>query len=288
LFDLSAMTPSPEDTTSAAEAQRDDPARRREPAFNAPVVVIGLSLLLLLIHAAMSLAPEATQDAAARALAFVPGRLTIAIWPDQLQRLLARANEDPEALRQAAMLRQFHLLEGGPRIWTLLTYAFLHGGWTHVGLNVVWIFAFGPPVARRIGSARFLLLFAATAVAGALTHWAFNPLDFTPLVGASAGDSGLLGAATRFAFEPGGALSARSSVAAGARNEDFVPASPLTSLFKRPRVLSFLSVWFVANFVFGAGAQTFGLSDAPVAWLAHVGGFVFGLLAFPLFDKPRA
>jgi membrane associated rhomboid family serine protease len=41
------------------------------------------------------------------------------------------------------------------------------------------------------------------------------------------------------------------------------------------------------NFVFGAGAQALGASDAPVAWVAHVGGFVAGLLAFPLFDRAR-
>ena len=39
------------------------------------------------------------------------------------------------------------------------------------------------------------------------------------------------------------------------------------------------------NFMFGAGAHTLGASDAPVAWVAHVGGFVAGLLAFPLFDR---
>jgi membrane associated rhomboid family serine protease len=47
----------------------------------------------------------------------------------------------------------------------------------------------------------------------------------------------------------------------------------------------FLGVWLVGNFVFGAGAQIFGLSEAPVAWVAHVGGFAVGLFAFPFFDR---
>ncbi len=42
------------------------------------------------------------------------------------------------------------------------------------------------------------------------------------------------------------------------------------------------------NLVFGAGAQTLGASDAPVAWIAHVGGFIAGLVAFPLFDRRPA
>jgi membrane associated rhomboid family serine protease len=45
-------------------------------------------------------------------------------------------------------------------------------------------------------------------------------------------------------------------------------------------------VWLATNFVFGAGAQTLGLSDMPVAWVAHLGGFCAGLVLFPLFDRP--
>ena len=259
-------------------------AKRREPIFDAPAVVVGLAVLLLAIHGAMNLLSDAWQDDVARQLAFIPGRLTIALWPNELQHLLARANEDPNALRQAVMLRHFHIVEDGAKIWTLLTYAFLHGGWTHVGLNVIWLAAFGPPVARRIGPVRFLLLFAATAIAGALVHWAFNWLDFTPLIGASAGVSGLMAAATRFVFEPGAPLGAPAYSPAAPR-DDFPAAPPLRRLLRERRVLTFLAVWFIANFIFGAGAQTFGLSEGPVAWLAHVGGFALGFLAFPLFDR---
>ena len=47
----------------------------------------------------------------------------------------------------------------------------------------------------------------------------------------------------------------------------------------------FLIIWLATNFIFGAYAQQFGLSDAPVAWLAHMGGFGVGLFLFPLFDR---
>jgi membrane associated rhomboid family serine protease len=260
---------------------------RREPAFNAPFVVVALVLILLAIHLAMSLVSDAEQDSIVRQFAFIPGRLTIAFWPDELGRLLARANQDPQALRQAAILRHFRVVEGGSKIWTLLTYAFLHGNWTHVGLNVIWIVAFGPPVARRIGAVRFLALFAATAIAGALVHWAFDPLDFTPLIGASASDSGLMAAATRFVFEPGGPLGGQGYSRSAPPGDDAVPAPPLRLLLRQRRVLMFLGVWFIANFIFGAGSQTLGLSEGPVAWLAHVGGFALGFFAFPLFDRPR-
>jgi membrane associated rhomboid family serine protease len=271
----------------ADQAIQTPAGKRREPIFDAPAVVVGLAVGLLAIHGAMDLLSDAWQDAVARQLAFIPGRLTIALWPNELQFLLQRANDDPDALRQAAMLRHFHIVEDGAKIWTLLTYAFLHGGWTHVGLNVIWLAAFGPPVARRIGSARFLLLFAATAVAGALVHWAFNWLDFTPLIGASAGVSGLMAAATRFVFQPGAPLSG-AAYSPDAPRDDFPAAPPLRLLLRERRVLTFLAVWFIANFIFGAGAQTFGLSEGPVAWLAHVGGFALGFLAFPLFDRRKS
>lgn len=275
----------PEEASPAGEPA---PIKGREPIFDAPFVVIALAVLLLAIHAGMGLISDAWQDVVARDLAFIPGRLTVALWPDALQHLLERANDNPEALRQAAMARHFHILQGGAKVWTLLTYAFLHGGWAHVGLNVIWLIAFGPPVARRIGAPRFLLLFVATAIAGALVHWAFDPLDFTPLIGASAGDSGLMAAATRFVFEPGGPLGGAGYSRSAPPGDDFVPAPPLTRLLAERRVLMFLAVWFLANFIFGAGAQTLGLSEGPVAWLAHIGGFVVGFLGFPLFDRRRS
>jgi membrane associated rhomboid family serine protease len=272
---LDQATPSTEQATTA----------KREPAFNAPFVVLALVLVLLAIQAGMSVVADGAQDAVVREFAFIPGRLTLAFDPTALDRLLDRANVDPDALRQAAILRHFNILGHGAKLWTLLTYAFLHGNWTHVGLNVIWILAFGPPIARRIGSLRFLALFAFTAIAGALLHWAFNPMDFTPLIGASAGDSGLMAAATRFVFEAGAPLGGAGYSRSMGEARINAPAPPLGRLLREPRVLIFLAIWFAANFVFGAGAQFFGLSEGPVAWIAHVGGFAAGLLAFPLFDR---
>ena len=70
-----------------------------------------------------------------------------------------------------------------------------------------------------------------------------------------------------------------------AGEEPRVPS--LFELLSQRRALVFIAIWMATNFVFGAGAQTLGASEAPVAWIAHVGGFVAGLLAFPLFDRPR-
>jgi membrane associated rhomboid family serine protease len=258
-------------------------SRRREPIINAPTVVIVLALVLIAIQAGLNWAPLATQDAVIRNFAFIPGRLTIAIWPERLLELLNRANSDPAALEQARAIRDLQVLGGGPKPWTLLTYALLHGSWTHVLLNTIWLSAFGPPVARRFGTPRFLLFIAATAIASALAHWASAPMDFGPLIGASGGVSGMMGAAARFMFQPGAPLGPsmmrRQSI-------ESIPAATLSTVFVDRRALIFLGVWLVTNIVFGAGAQTLGFSDMPVAWIAHLGGFFAGLVLFPLFDRP--
>jgi membrane associated rhomboid family serine protease len=262
-----------------------DGARRREPIFFAPFVVVALVAALLAVHAVLTLSSAATQDAAMRELAFMPARLTVWIWPDRLSELTSRANTDPSALEQVRALRHFNAPEGG--VWTLLTYALLHGSWGHVILNSIWLIAFGPPVARRFGSGRFLAFFALTAVAGALAHWASGPMDLSPLIGASAADSGLMAAAARFVFQPGAPLGdPRDFSGLAIEASDERPAPSLRELLRERRAVIFIVIWMVLNLVFGAGAQALGASQAPVAWIAHVGGFVVGLLAFPLFDRP--
>ena len=267
---------------SAKEPRRI--ARRREPVFDAPVVVLGLIAVLIGIYAAFDWAPVALQDRIIRDYAFIPGRLTIAIWPDRLVDLLNRVNTDPAALQQARQIRELQVLSGGLKPWTMLTYAFLHGSWTHVLLNSIWLVAFGPPIARRFGAPRFLLFMAVTAIASALAHWAVSPMDFSPLIGVSGADSGLMGAATRFMFQPGAPLGAFGSFSQP--EIESIPPASISRIFVERRSLIFILIWLGTNFIFGAGAQTLGFSDMPVAWVAHLGGFFAGLVLFPLFDRP--
>lgn len=240
------------------------PSPRHEPMFNAPAVVVALALGLIAIYAAFNWAIPRIQDAVIEEFAFVPGRLTVSFWPAE----------------------PMPALSGGPRLWTLLTYAFLHGSWTHVLLNAIWLVAFGPPVARRFGTVRFLVFMAATAVISALAQWVSSPMEFAPLIGVSGADSGLMGAALRFIFQPGGPLGA--SVSKGDDAVESAKPASLGGILADRRARLFLVVWLVTNFVFGAFARPLGLSDMPVAWVAHLGGFFSGILLFPLFDRrPR-
>jgi len=253
-------------------------ARPREPVFFIPASVLVLVTVLLAIQAALTFAPMMTQEAIYLDFGFIPGRLTISLWPDRLAQLLTMSNVDAHALDTARMWRATTSAHDGLKPWTLLTYALLHGSWTHVGLNCIWIVAFGPPLARRFGPLRFFLFFAATAVCGAALHWGLAMMDFVPLIGASAAASGFMAGAARFMFQPGAPLGPRALPRGAGR------AATLIEVLTDRRALIFIGVWLATNVVFGAGAQALGASDAPVAWVAHIGGFAGGLLLFPLFD----
>ena len=264
----------------------DGRSPRHEPMFNAPAAVVGLAIAFIAIYVAFDRASPRVQDFVLVNFAFAPGRLTVSLWPAEVIKLLIRARTDAAALEQVRAMRDMHALTGGLKPWTLLTYAFLHGSWAHVLLNTVWLVAFGPPVARRFGTTRFLTFMAVAAVVSALAQWASAPMEFAPLIGVSGADSGLMGAVTRFIFQPGAPLGASGFGRADA--VETVPAASLGETLADRRARIFVAVWLITNFVFGAFARPLGLSDMPVAWVAHLGGFAAGILLFPLFDRPPA
>ena len=146
----------------------------------------------------------------------------------------------------------------------------------------VWLAAFGSPLAWRFGTTRFLLFSAAGAIAGALVHLAIFPFSQAPLVGASAAISAHMAGAARFVFAAGGPMWRPAGTAAYR-----LPAPPLTTVIRDRRVLVFLGAWFGLNLLFGISAISQAMASSAVAWDAHIGGFLAGLLLFPLFDPVR-
>ena len=235
--------------------------RRREPVFNLPPVIVALSAILIAVHVARQFLSQESD-------------LNVLLWTAFL----------PARYSHVPVLNG--LMPGGlaADIWTFVTYSFLHGDWIHLGVNLIWFLAFGSAVAWRFGAPRFLAFCAVTAAAGAAVHLLFHFGDIAPLVGASAAISGAMAAAVRFAFEAGGPLGAwRNSGPEAFR----VPASPLLASLRNTQVLVFLGVWFALNLLFGLTSAMTNLSEGSVAWQAHVGGFLAGLLLFPLFDPIR-
>ena len=235
-------------------------APERQPIFNLPTVIVGVLVVILGIQAILSfvLTPY-MRDVVIWDFGFVPTGITA---PQTLP---------PIVLTSAA------------RIWTFLTYALLHGGWEHVGFNALWLAAFGSPLAWRFGASRFLLFSAVGAIAGALVHLAIFPYDPRPLVGASAAISAHMAGAARFVFAAGGPMWRPAGTAAYR-----LPAQPLTAVMRDSRVLVFLGAWFGLNLLFGISTISQGIASGAIAWDAHIGGFVAGLLLFPLFDPVRS
>lgn len=236
-----------------------------EPIFNVPTVVTATIAVLVLVHAVRLWVLTPEQDIELLLLfSFIPARY------------------DATLLAQGAVPGGL-----GAEIWTFVTYALIHGDFTHLGLNAVWLLAFGTPIARRFGALRYIAFFAVTSAAGAAMHLLTHANAFVPMIGASASISGFMAAAIRFAFQRSGPLSLLGRDDAGSYR---VPALPLSAVLRDVRVLSFLAVWFGLNLLFGIGSLSLAGGEQAIAWQAHIGGFLAGLLAFALFDpvKPAA
>jgi membrane associated rhomboid family serine protease len=232
---------------------------KREPLFNIPPVVIALLALLALVHGVRTLLLSDDQNIEfLLAFAFIPVRY------------------DASVVLGGPLPGGF-----GAEIWTFVSYSLLHADWVHFGVNAVWLLPFGSAVARRFGTLRFLAFYVVTAAAGAALHLATHAGEQFPMIGASAAVSGLMAAAMRFAFQRGGPL----GILRGEDEQSYrVPAIPLTGVLSDARVLIFLVVWFGINILFGLGSLPVTGSDQPIAWQAHIGGFLAGLLLFSWFD----
>jgi membrane associated rhomboid family serine protease len=154
-----------------------------------------------------------------------------------------------------------------------VTYAFLHGGWMHLVVNMIWLAAFGSPLAYRLGPGRLLAFWVFTALAAALFHFLAHPDSAMPVIGASGAISGMMGAASRFGFRM--------------ERHDGRPAfaGRMLSIFEAFRsraVLAFLAVWMIVNLVTGLGFMSPGMTN-PIAWEAHIGGFLAGFFCLAPF-----
>ena len=230
--------------------------------FNVPPVVLATVAVLVLVHALrMLILTEAEDVRFLLTFAFIPARYDID---------LVAGGSFPGGF--------------GADLWTFFTYAFLHADLLHIGLNVAWLLPFGTALARRFGTWRYAAFMLVVAAAGAFAHLITHRGAMVPMIGASAAISGAMAAAMRFVFQQGGPLTVWRRQSDGKSYR--VPASSLVATLRDPRFLTFVAVWFGLNALFGLGTVPIAEEGQQIAWQAHIGGFLAGLILFNAFDPP--
>jgi membrane associated rhomboid family serine protease len=222
----------------------------RQPFFRAPPVVLWLIGVLAALHLLRVTRPGHGPDSIVYEFGFYP-------------------------LRYSRAFLESHMANPGT-VWEraipFISYIGLHNDWTHLVINSLWLLAFGPIVARRWGVVLFLAFFTICGIAGAVAYLAFNWASPVPVVGASGAISGLMAAALRML--PGQAPWAMPGEA------------PLAPLLSR-QILVFTVIWAAINLLTGLTGLGMGGESGLIAWQAHLGGFVAGLLLSGAFDTLR-
>jgi membrane associated rhomboid family serine protease len=236
------------------------PLRDDTPSRSVPLVtvgLIGLNVLAFLYQLSLGLDSRGPGAGAAEAFVFefgvIPCRLT-----DACPATLARAAGD------------------FPHPWaTIFTSMFLHGGLLHIGGNMLYLWIFGNNVEDTLGHGRFLVFYLASGVAAAVGQTLVSPTSAIPMIGASGAVSGVLGAYLLL----------------------FPYATILTLVtfgffirFLHVPAVIVLGFWIVLQLLNGYitfSAQTLGRGESGgVAWFAHIGGFLAGMLLLFLL-RPR-
>ena len=154
----------------------------------------------------------------------------------------------------------------GQQIFSLVSFMFLHGGFWHILGNMWSLYIFGDNVEDRLGPIRYALFYLFCGIASGLSHLILNWHSNLPTIGASGAIAGVMGA--YFLLHP------RSKILT------LIPIFFIPYFINIPAFV-FLGLWFLLQFINAAGSQGLG---GGIAWWAHIGGFLFGMLFLKLFS----
>ena len=157
------------------------------------------------------------------------------------------------------------------RFIPLFTSIFLHGGWFHVIWNVWFLWIFGDNVEDHFGHLKYLFFYITCGVLAGIAHVYMNPTSTMPTIGASGAIAGVMGA---YIF-----LYPRAKVLT------LIPIFLIFPIIHIPAFV-FLSFWFLVQFLSGFASLSISGVYGDVAWWAHIGGFIAGLLT-AMFIVPR-
>jgi len=178
--------------------------------------------------------------------------------PEGLQHFIYRMGAIPYEITHFTTISQL------PRIsppLTLLTSLFLHGSFFHLFGNMLYLWIFGNNIEDFLGPFRYILFYLLSGLGASLVHIIFHPSSIVPMIGASGAIAGVLGA--YFLLYPG----------ARVLSLVFIWILPVPAFF-------ILGLWFVAQ------VMNIGIGGG-VAWFAHVGGFLIGIVLIRIYIKRK-
>jgi membrane associated rhomboid family serine protease len=226
------------------------PLRDENPTRSTPYVTYGLIILNILVFL-----------------------IEIRLPPDQLEQFF-----DTWALVPAQLTESFSETSSQPGYewFTLISSQFLHGGFLHLGGNMLYLWVFGNNIEDQLGPLRFTVFYLACGALAGLSQWIFDPTSTVPTVGASGAIAGVMGAyILRFPR---------------ARIQTLLPLFIFFTVIRVPAIL-FLGFWFIQQALYGLLSLNtdVNMGSGGIAYWAHAGGFVFGVILGPFLGllKPR-
>jgi len=160
-----------------------------------------------------------------------------------------------------------------PSVVAMFVSMFLHGGWLHLGGNMLYLWVFGDNVEDRLGHAKYLFFYLACGLLATLAHAVMNPASRIPSIGASGAIAGVLGA--YIVLYP------------KQRVTTLIPIFIFITVREIPAVF-LLGFWIVMQVLFGAVSMSGDLQSAGgVAYFAHIGGFIAGMVLLTLLGGLR-
>ncbi|MDF1593703.1 MAG: rhomboid family intramembrane serine protease [Desulfobacterales bacterium] len=154
----------------------------------------------------------------------------------------------------------------GQQLFALFSFMFLHGGFWHLLGNMWSLYIFGDNIEDRLGPLRYLLFYLLCGLTSGLTHLLFNLSSNVPTIGASGAIAGVMGA--YFILYP------------RAKILTLIPIIFIPYFLEIPAFF-FLGIWLFFQLLNAAGSNGAG----GIAWWAHIGGFIFGIIFLKFLDR---
>ena len=209
-----------------------------------PIITIGLIVICILVYLWQTSLAKEMGHAIIYSLGMIPAVL----------------------LNSSRLSSQLYMV---PAEITILTSMFMHGGFMHLGGNMLYLWVFGNNIEDSMGHVRFIIFYLLCGTAAALTQAIIDPGSEVPMIGASGAVSGVLGA--YLLLYP---------------HAKILVVIPIIIILKTIRIpaMFVLGLWFAMQLVSSTSAVP---GEGGTAWWAHIGGFVAGMILIPFFKYPH-